>query len=125
MGTPPWPAAPGPAARGAIQPVTKLGSMAREGSCGSLPAIGVPAGWTPLAASGVHHEALPVTVPSAACCSQYVATAQPQRRLPSIGVHPMVGTVISGPPAATRVAPTNRSEDEPNGRFCGLGLSSG
>src|ERR1700680_5282490 len=112
MGTPPWPAAPGPAARGAIQPVPKLGSMAREVSCGSLPAIGVPSGWTPLPASGLHHEALPVTVHSVACCCPYLATAKPQRRLRSIGVQPMVGTVISGSPAGGRGGAAKREGGE-------------
>ncbi len=119
------PAVPATAARCAIQPVTKLGSMAREVSSGSLPVIGVPSGCRPLPASGLHHEALPVTVHSVACCGPYLATEKPQRRVRSVGVQPMVGTVISGSPAATRVAPTNRSDDEPYGRFCGLGLSSG
>jgi hypothetical protein len=43
----------------------------------------------------------------------------------SIGVQPIVGTVISGSPAAARVAATNWSEAEPLGRFCGFGLSLG
>lgn len=87
--------------------------------------IGVPSGWRPLPASGLHHEALPVAVHSVACCGPYLATENPQRRVRSIGVQPMVGTVINGSPAATRVAATNTSEAEPFGSACGSELSFG
>src|ERR1700686_3197571 len=98
--------------------------MGREVSRGSLPVIGVLSGRTPLPASGLHQEAKPVTVHSVACCGPYLATEKPQRRVRSIGVQPIVGTVIRGSPAVGRVASAKRSEAEPSGRFCGLGLSS-
>ena len=99
--------------------------MAREVSVGSLPVIIVPLVCTPLPASGLHHEALPVTVHSVCCCGPYLATEKPHRRVRSMGVQPRVGTVTRGSPPAVRVAATNWSAEEPAGRFCGLELSSG
>ncbi len=104
--------------------MTKLAPTSREVSCGSLPATGEPSGRTPLPASGWHQEAPPVAVHSVACCAPYLATEKPQRRLRSIGVQPIVGTVISASPPAARVSAMKRSAAEPYGRAPGLALVS-
>src|SRR6476661_5992125 len=106
----------------AIQPVMKVGVMAFDVSLGLLPVISVPSGRTPLPASGCHQEALPVTVHSVCCCGPYLRTENPQRRARSIGVQPIVGTVISASPPLARVASMNRSAVELLGRVEGFGV---
>src|ERR1700681_248105 len=109
----------------AIQLVTNAVVIAREVSFGSLPAISDPFGRMPFPASGWHQEGLPVTLHSVSCCGPYLRTENPQRRLRSSGVQPIVGTVISASPPAARVASMKRSAVEPLGRVEGFGVFSG
>src|SRR5262245_24716057 len=121
---PPAAAAPNCPVRWATQPPENEESTGTEVSAGSLPVIGVPLVRTPLPASAVHQNTPPVAVHSVDCCAPYFATEKPQRLARSFGDQPMVGIVMTTSLPAALVSATQRSADDPSGRFCGAGLSS-
>ncbi len=87
--------------------------------------MSVPLVRTPLPASAVHQNAFPAATHSLDCCAPYLPIENPHRFIRSFGAQPMVGIVITTSAPCARDSCTNRSAEEPLGRFWGAGLSSG
>ena len=97
--------------------------MGFDVSAGSLPVTYELSGLTPLPASGLHQLGYPVAEHSVCCWAPYFATENPQRRVRSIGVQPMRGTVINASPPAARISSMNVSADDPSGSPAGFATS--